>query len=59
MRVDRIDSATKLAGLAAEWEPQVAIWLSWPHKLASWPGQFRPVPYAFAKIVTAISRRGR
>ena len=42
--------------MPAEWEPQVAIWLSWPHKYASWPGQFRPVPYAFAEIVKQISR---
>jgi agmatine deiminase len=42
--------------MPAEWEPQVAIWLSWPRRLATWPGQFRPVPYTFAKIVAAISR---
>jgi agmatine deiminase len=40
----------------AEWEPQAAVWLSWPHKRASWPGQFRPVPYVFAGIVAQISR---
>ena len=37
--------------MPAEWEPQAAVWLSWPHKYASWPGQFRPVPYTFARIV--------
>lgn len=42
--------------MPAEWEPQVAVWLSWPHKRTSWPGQFRPVPYTFAKIVAQISR---
>ena len=42
--------------MPAEWEPQAAIWLSWPHKRSSWPGQFRPVPPAFARIVAAISR---
>jgi len=42
--------------MPAEWEPQAAVWLSWPHKRASWPGQFRPVPHAFAKIVAQISR---
>lgn len=42
--------------MPAEWEPQVAVWLSWPHKRASWPGQFRPVPHAFAQIVAVISR---
>ena len=42
--------------MPAEWEPQVAVWLSWPHKRASWPGQFRPVPPTFANIVAQISR---
>src|SRR3954463_1066352 len=42
--------------MPAEWEQQTAVWLSWPHKRASWPGQFRPVPYTFAKIVAQISR---
>lgn len=42
--------------MPAEWEPQEAIWLSWPHNYASWPGKFRPVPYNFANIVAAISR---
>ena len=42
--------------MPAEWEPQAAIWLSWPHNHATWPGQFRPIPGVFAKIVAAISR---
>ena len=42
--------------MPAEWEPQVAVWLSWPHKRASWPGQFRPVPHTFANIVAQITR---
>lgn len=42
--------------MPAEWAPQTAIWLSWPHKHASWPGQFRPIPYVFAGIVSQISR---
>lgn len=42
--------------MPAEWEPQEAIWLSWPHNYESWPGKFRPVPYNFANIVAAISR---
>jgi agmatine deiminase len=42
--------------MPAEWEPQSAVWLSWPHKRASWPGKFRPIPAKFAEIVAAISR---
>ncbi len=42
--------------MPAEWAPQAAVWLSWPHNRATWPGQFRPVPYDYAKFVAAISR---
>lgn len=42
--------------MPAEWEPQDAIWLSWPHKRASWPGYFRHIPAVFAGIVAQISR---
>jgi agmatine deiminase len=42
--------------MPAEWEPQAAVWLSWPHNLATWPGQFRPIPGVFAGIVAQISR---
>jgi agmatine deiminase len=40
----------------AEWEPQAAVWLSWPHRRKTWPGRFRPIPAVFARIVAAISR---
>jgi len=43
--------------MPAEWEPQTAVWLSWPHKRASWPRRFRPVPHVFAEIVRQISSR--
>jgi len=42
--------------MPAEWEPQAAVWLSWPHNRATWPKRFRPIPRAFAKFVAAISR---
>ena len=42
--------------MPAEWEPQAAVWFSWPHNHATWPGQFRPVPGVFAEIVAQISR---
>ncbi|HEY4247523.1 MAG TPA: agmatine deiminase family protein [Lacunisphaera sp.] len=42
--------------MPAEWEPQDAVWLSWPHNLQTWPGQFRPIPGIFAGIVAQISR---
>ena len=42
--------------MPAEWEPQAAVWLSWPHNRQTWPGQFRPIPRIFAGIVAQISR---
>lgn len=42
--------------MPAEWEPQAAVWLSWPHKKASWPGLWRNIPATFAGYVAAISR---
>lgn len=42
--------------MPAEWEPQVAVWLSWPHNLETWPDQFRPIPPKFAEITAQISR---
>ena len=42
--------------MPAEGEPQAAIWLSWPHRRATWPGRFRPIPYAYARFVAEISR---
>jgi len=54
------DPAGKPAALGfrmpAEWEPQAAVWLSWPHKRKTWPGHFRGIPQAFAEIIAVISR---
>ncbi len=38
----------------AEWEPHDATWLAWPHKEASWPGKFEPVPGVFVEMVRAL-----
>ncbi|MGH7996236.1 MAG: agmatine deiminase family protein [Opitutaceae bacterium] len=43
--------------MPAEWERQEAVWLSWPHQRASWPGRFRPIPARFAEFAAQISRR--
>jgi agmatine deiminase len=42
--------------MPAEWEPQAAIWLSWPHRRQTWPGHFRPIPAKFAEIVARLSQ---
>ncbi len=37
--------------MPAEWEKQRAVWLSWPHSHADWPGKFAPVPWVFAEMI--------
>lgn len=39
----------------AEWEPQAAVWLSWPRNPATWPGKFEPVAAEFAQFARAIA----
>lgn len=41
--------------MPAEWAPHRGTWLSWPHKEASWPGKFEPVPAIFAEIVRELA----
>jgi agmatine deiminase len=41
--------------MPAEWEPHRGTWLSWPHKQASWPGKFPPVPAIFARMVRHLA----
>lgn len=41
--------------MPAEWEPHRGTWLSWPHKEASWPGKFDPVPRIFALMVRHLA----
>lgn len=40
----------------AEWETQVATWLSWPHNRRTWPGHFDEVPAAFARLVRTLAQ---
>ena len=41
--------------MPAEWEPHRGTWLSWPHKEASWPGKFGPVPRLFASMIRHLA----
>ena len=40
-----------------EWAPHRGTWLSWPHKEASWPDKFEPVPAIFAEMVAHLAPR--
>jgi len=45
--------------MPAEWELHEATWISWPHKEASWPGKFEPVPDIMGGIVRHLSESER
>ena len=45
--------------MPAEWEPHAATWLAWPHKEASWPGNFGPIPAVWAEMVRALAPHER
>jgi agmatine deiminase len=41
--------------MPAEWAPHRGTWLSWPHKEASWPGRFEPVPRIIAELIRHLA----
>ena len=45
--------------MPAEWEAHAGTWLSWPHKEASWPGNFGPIPPIWVEIARALSSHER
>jgi agmatine deiminase len=45
--------------MPAEWEPQRATWLAWPHNRTDWPGKFEPIPYVYAEIVRHLACAAR
>ncbi len=42
--------------MPAEWEPQIATWIAWPHNKEDWPGRFTPIPWVYCEIVRKLSR---
>jgi len=43
----------------AEFAPQRAMWLSWPHKEASWPGKIDSIYPVYAKFIALIAEGQR
>ena len=41
--------------LAAEWEPHAATWLAWPHRRATWLGDFAPIPGVFSSFIRLLA----
>src|ERR1051325_9900075 len=41
--------------MPAEWEPQEAIWLTWPHNEITWPeGMLAEVEQSYIEIIRAV-----
>ena len=45
--------------MPAEWEPQEATWLAWPHNPEDWPGKFQAIPWLYAEIARLLAARER
>ncbi|MCS6820201.1 MAG: agmatine deiminase family protein, partial [Chitinophagales bacterium] len=43
----------------AEFSPQEAMWLSWIHKEASWPGKLNTVYKPYCEFIIAVARNQR
>ena len=56
MKVEEVSSPTIGYRLPAEWEPHAATWLAWPHRKATFLGDFDEVQRAFAKLVRLLAR---
>ena len=41
----------------AEFARQDAMWLSWPHKEASWPGKIDAIFPVYAKFISLVSQQ--
>lgn len=45
--------------MQAEWEPQAATWLAWPHNKEDWPDKFDPIPWVYAEMIRYLTRTQR
>lgn len=39
----------------AEWEPQAATWISWPHNAETWPDRFSRIPPVFIRLISILA----
>ena len=40
----------------AEWEPHAGTWLAWPHKQATWPDKFEPIPAVWQELIRTLAQ---
>ena len=55
MKVEENSSPPSGFRFPAEWEPHAATWLAWPHRRATFLGDFEEVQLAFAKLVRLLA----
>lgn len=41
----------------AEWEPQSAVWLAFPHNRSDYPGKLLPVQWVYGEIIRKLAER--
>ncbi len=51
----RLDPSPEIR-VPAEWEPQAAVWLAWPHNRDTWPGRFEKMPAFYRDWVRLIAQ---
>ncbi|MDQ7831806.1 MAG: agmatine deiminase family protein [Desulfovibrionaceae bacterium] len=47
---------TNAKRLPAEFDPQRAVWMGWPHNPGDWPGKFAAVKWSFVEMIRILSR---
>lgn len=40
--------------MAAEFEPHIATWLTWPQNPQTWPGNMEPIPAIWVQMISAL-----
>jgi agmatine deiminase len=49
-------ASSSIHRLPAEWEQHAATWLAWPHRRATWLGDFAVIPGVFAQVARLVAR---
>jgi agmatine deiminase len=52
---DLVDVDNANLRVPAEWEPQAAVWLAWPHHRTTWPHTYESLPGMFARWARLIA----
>jgi agmatine deiminase len=50
---------SSLLRMPAEWEPQEAVWLAWPHNKEDWPERFGPIEWVYGEVIRYLAQGQR